>query len=126
MYNLPVDVAHTFYVGDGQWLVHNSDGCLTRWGYTGTKDYNRVVNEIRSNKGTLEEAGGAIPTRQEAEKLIAEAGGKILRIERGHSAPNPHDYPHINYTIDGKNVVTIRVEGVGRQYYAPGQKGYSR
>lgn len=24
MYNLTVDTAHTFYVGDGQWLVHNS------------------------------------------------------------------------------------------------------
>ena len=27
MYNLTVDVAHTFFVGDGQWLVHNDD-CL--------------------------------------------------------------------------------------------------
>ncbi len=24
MYNLTVDTAHTFYVGEGQWLVHNS------------------------------------------------------------------------------------------------------
>jgi hypothetical protein len=24
MYNLSVDVAHTFFVGDGQWLVHNA------------------------------------------------------------------------------------------------------
>ncbi len=24
MYNLTVDEAHTFYVGDGQWLVHNA------------------------------------------------------------------------------------------------------
>ncbi len=29
MYNLTVEQAHTFFVGDGQWLVHNSDtgGC---------------------------------------------------------------------------------------------------
>ena len=26
MYNLTVDVAHTYFVGEGQWLVHN-DGC---------------------------------------------------------------------------------------------------
>ena len=26
MYNLTVDTAHTFYVGDGQWLVHNECG----------------------------------------------------------------------------------------------------
>jgi hypothetical protein len=25
MYNLTVDEAHTFFVGDGQWLVHNTD-----------------------------------------------------------------------------------------------------
>src|SRR5690606_19283592 len=26
MYNLTVDEAHTFFVGDGQWLVHNTCG----------------------------------------------------------------------------------------------------
>jgi hypothetical protein len=26
MYNLTVDTAHTFFVGDGQWLVHNTNG----------------------------------------------------------------------------------------------------
>jgi A nuclease family of the HNH/ENDO VII superfamily with conserved AHH len=29
MYNLTVDKAHTFFVGDGQWLVHN---CSTKLG----------------------------------------------------------------------------------------------
>ncbi len=28
MYNLTVETAHTFYVGDGEWLVHNA-GCCT-------------------------------------------------------------------------------------------------
>lgn len=28
MYNLTVDEAHTFFVGDGQWLVHNDARCL--------------------------------------------------------------------------------------------------
>ncbi len=27
MYDLTVDQAHTFYVGEGQWLVHNAGGC---------------------------------------------------------------------------------------------------
>jgi hypothetical protein len=27
MYNLSVETAHTFYVGEGQWLVHNA-GCV--------------------------------------------------------------------------------------------------
>ncbi len=32
MYNLTVDEAHTFFVGDGQWLVHNA-GCDIDWEY---------------------------------------------------------------------------------------------
>lgn len=125
MYNLTVEEAHTFFVGEGEWLVYNSGPCLTSWGDTGTDLYRSVVNAIRTNTGTLEQIGGLIPTRLEAEKLIAEAEGKILRVERGHPLPNPHTYPHINYTVDGKNVLTIRVQGVGRQYFDPSQKGYS-
>ncbi|MCD0177263.1 hypothetical protein IHN32_15055 [Deinococcus sp. 14RED07] len=130
MFNLTVSEAHTYYVGQEGWLVHNCGPSLTRWGYTGTKDYDAVVNAVKTNTDTLQTVGAGknavIATRQEAEKLIADAGGRVLRVERGHAAPNPHDYPHINYTIDGKNVLTIRVEGVGRQYYAPGQKGYPK
>ncbi len=29
MYNLTVDTAHTFFVGEGEWLVHNTGGCPT-------------------------------------------------------------------------------------------------
>ena len=37
MYNLTVDTAHTFFVGEGQWLVHNScnwlgSGSAPKWG----------------------------------------------------------------------------------------------
>jgi hypothetical protein len=37
MYNLTVDTAHTFFVGEGQWLVHNScnwlgEGKAPKWG----------------------------------------------------------------------------------------------
>jgi hypothetical protein len=31
MYNLTVDKAHTFFVGDGQWLVHNGCQNLKFW-----------------------------------------------------------------------------------------------
>jgi hypothetical protein len=27
MYNLTVDISHTFFIGDGQWLVHNTGPC---------------------------------------------------------------------------------------------------
>jgi RHS repeat-associated protein len=30
MYNLTVDEAHTFFIGEGDWLVHNTNGCYTR------------------------------------------------------------------------------------------------
>jgi hypothetical protein len=31
MYNLTVDTAHTFFVGEGQWLVHNCGGSHVFW-----------------------------------------------------------------------------------------------
>ena len=31
MYNLTVDTAHTYFIGDGQWLVHNSCGSGAQW-----------------------------------------------------------------------------------------------
>jgi hypothetical protein len=40
MYNLTVDEAHTFYVGDGQWLVHNA--CF---GQANSNDYTKTFFE---------------------------------------------------------------------------------
>jgi len=31
MYNLTIDTAHTFFVGEGQWLVHNACGYSDEW-----------------------------------------------------------------------------------------------
>ena len=55
-----------------------------------------------------------IPTRQEAEKLIAAAGGRIDRIEKAHKGAG-HAYPHINYTIN-KQKATIRVQSVQKRF----------
>ena len=62
MYNLTVDTAHTFFVGQGQWLVHNCDG--PQW----TKkllSQSEVIakgskgrNKIRDIKRLVEEYGG--------------------------------------------------------------------
>lgn len=135
VYNLTVNTAHTYFVGEREWLVHNTvcSPILTRFGYTGSRQYRSVVDTVRTNSNTITEiivgrdslgrTISAIPNRQEAERLIAEAGGRVLRVERAHPAPG-HTYPHINYTIDGKHVVTIRVEGVGREYQGPGQNNY--
>jgi hypothetical protein len=38
MYNLTVDVAHTFFVGDEQWLVHNTNCGNGKTVYLGVKD----------------------------------------------------------------------------------------
>ncbi len=45
MYNLTVAVAHTFFVGDGEWLVHNSCSVAFHF-YHGTNSFN--ASKIRS------------------------------------------------------------------------------
>lgn len=51
MYNLTVDEAHTFYVGDGQWLVHNLKICDPRElpsvvrHYTSKNGYKGIIHE---------------------------------------------------------------------------------
>jgi hypothetical protein len=44
MYNLTVDEAHTFFVGDGQWLVHNTCGSYVEYGST---ELSRVAQAFR-------------------------------------------------------------------------------
>jgi Xanthomonas XOO_2897-like deaminase len=49
MYNLTVDEAHTFYVGDGQWLVHNA--CDFRRIAYGSDELSRAVQQTRIDWG---------------------------------------------------------------------------
>jgi hypothetical protein len=52
-----------------------------------------------------------------AEKLIQEAGGKIVRVEEGHADPKiPHSWPHINYRTSSDKRAAIRIEEVVRPY----------
>jgi hypothetical protein len=44
MYNLSVDTAHTFFVGEGQWLVHNSDSVDLR--RVGLNEAERVAKAL--------------------------------------------------------------------------------
>jgi len=53
VYNLTVDEAHTYFVGDGAWLVHNS--CLTKGGNDNI-DYRRRA----SVEGMLERPDGTV------------------------------------------------------------------
>ena len=83
----------------------------TPWGWTGSKSYNEATREVDS-AGTHEAVGEVVPTREQGERLIRDSGGTIERIEEGHEAPNPHQYPHINYTTSSGKKATIRVQGV--------------
>lgn len=44
--------------------------------------------------------------------MIKAGGGKVLRIEDGHETPNPHSYPHINYTTSGGYRAALRIDKV--------------
>jgi RHS repeat-associated protein len=70
---------------------------LTRWGWSGSASYRAAVSEI-ARGGNVESVGGTVPTQAEAEMLIQDAGGRVERIDDAHEPPNPHQYPHINYT----------------------------
>ncbi|MFZ5643768.1 MAG: RHS repeat-associated core domain-containing protein [Bacillota bacterium] len=78
-------------------------------GWRGDKVWKNAVNSVKSG-GTIESINGNVPTQQEAKDLIIEAGGIIDRIEGPHMAPNPHSYPHINYTTPNGKKGTIRIQ----------------
>jgi len=87
---------------------------LGRFGWVGGKMSNEAVKILQA-AGTHEELLKVIPTRQEAEKLIALSQGRIDRIERAHRGLG-HPYPHINYTTRNGEKATIRVASVGKQF----------
>ena len=110
MYNLTVDVAHTFFVGEQQWLVHNAD-CpklridTTQFGHKvgqHAQDYglapgnqahrdwiqNHIEdignNFVESRQGAWR--GGCtdcIFYRKEADVVVAKANGDFITILKG-------------------------------------------
>lgn len=50
MWNLTVDLAHTYYVGVGKWLVHNAGGC--QFVNKGKAGVARAKQEIKIDGGT--------------------------------------------------------------------------
>ena len=84
---------------------------MTQWGWAKTKIWRDLVKTVRRG-GTIETLGGKIPTKEEAIKLIKEAGCDIskTRVEPPHSAQNPHNYNHINYTTPNGTRGTIRIQ----------------
>jgi len=78
-------------------------------GWRGDKQWRQDVKTVKDG-GTIKDLRGNTPTQQEAVDLINEAGGKVNRIEGSHKAPNPHTYPHINYTTPGGGKGTIKIK----------------
>ena len=77
-------------------------------GWRGDQTWRADVNTVR-NGGTIESFNGRIPTKQQAIDMINEAGGRVVRIEAPHSAPNPHTFHHINFTTACGARGTIRI-----------------
>jgi len=78
-------------------------------GWRGDATWRADVNQVRSG-GTINGlSDGRVPTVREAQDLIRASGGTVTRIEGPHNAPNPHNFPHVNYTTQSGARGTIRV-----------------
>lgn len=75
-------------------------------GWRGDKSWRDSVNRVRQGDNV---DTPVIPTPGEARTLIEEAGGVEERHDNPHQPPNPHSYPHINYTTPTGKKGTIRV-----------------
>jgi hypothetical protein len=79
-------------------------------GWRGDKAWRDAVRQVESG-GTIESIGGKVPTKQEAVDLIRESRGNVERIDLvPHEPPNPHQYPHINYTTANGRKGTLRIQ----------------
>lgn len=111
--------------GDNVGMALRAEARMTRWGWSGSAKYQSALDAVdgAGSRATLgaDELGGILPTRQEAERMIADTGGRVVRVERGHTSGRGHATPHINYETSSGNRATILVENVGRQYRAPRQ-----
>jgi len=72
MYNLTVDVAHTYYVGDGQWLVHNAS---CRFSTTDS-----ILSYFESNG--IARVSGVLPIPEQAAKSFLDMKYTSLVLEQ--------------------------------------------
>ena len=116
VYNIEVHRFHTYFVGQGKLWVHNAcQGGPLRGiggsGWRGDANWRSAVRDVNRG-GTIESLNGTVPTKQEAIDLINEGGGSVERIEGPHDAPNPHNYPHVNYWTSEGAKGTLRILGL--------------
>lgn len=83
MYNLTVDTAHTFYVGEGQWLVHNA----CKPGQAGAFDsFKGVVGDKLTPHHMPQAAQGFTPYEKGGALVMHEAEHMLTRTFRGKGA----------------------------------------
>jgi hypothetical protein len=77
MYNLTVDEAHTFYVGDGDWLVHN----CTAYANTANSALHQLPQNMRQTTVAMSmgEDGKPVLAVYSADRATTEAAVKHLR-----------------------------------------------
>ena len=111
-YNFEVQDFHTYYVGESAVLVHNLCKGVGNKGWENDATWRQNVKTVGKG-GTITELKGGVPAQAQAEKLITQSGGKLLRADPAHLPPNPHTYPHINYiTSKGvKGTIKVLTEG---------------
>ena len=81
----------------------------TTWGWSDSPPYIKARNQLNT-PGTHETLNGKVPTRSEANRMIEEAGGTVVRNDPGHppGGVSGHEQPHVNYyTAGGKKATVI-------------------
>ncbi|MCQ3938097.1 MAG: hypothetical protein DPW18_13765 [Chloroflexi bacterium] len=93
MYNLTVDTAHTFFVGEGQWLVHNTCG--------------DDIWEVASNLG---EQSSRSPFAREIPGNVDDARNLFYDFSQNASEIIEYDSGMLRANFDDGMVVTFRSE----------------
>ncbi len=115
-YNFEVEDYHTYYVGTQGVCVHNQNCGVGGHGWEGDADWRANVKTVREG-GDIMELKGGIPTQAQAEKLVIQSKGTLIRAEGAHLPPNPHTFPHINYLTYSGNKGMIRLDYVVPKIY---------
>jgi len=89
MYNLTVDQAHTFFVGEQRWLVHNAGSCTSR--------LTNVVKKYGAKPEIQGEASGYKFTnrreaRQAASEVIGDLGSNPETLRKSDFRGGPHTW----------------------------------
>ena len=91
-------------------LIGAAAPIMTPWGWNGTPPYQQALKELEQ-PGTHETLNGRVPMRGEAERMIKDSGGRVLRAEPPHRpGRSTHNYYHINYETAGGEQATVKVQ----------------